>query len=185
MRITGGRYRGRIVGVPKGKLEIRPAMDKMRESVFAVLGDLTGLSFLDLFSGSGIIALEAASRGASPVVCVEKDPAKFAFLLGNVSLAEERVDCRSMPVERFILRNRTPFSVVFCDPPFPYRYRRELLESLAEGPSAAPGGLVLIHFPSEDRLPEAIGSLGVKDEREYGRSRVRFYRNSIAPLADE
>ena len=62
MRITGGLYSGRIVKMPEGDLKIRPAMDRMRESVFAVLGDLTGFSFCDLFSGSGIIGLEAASR---------------------------------------------------------------------------------------------------------------------------
>jgi 16S rRNA (guanine966-N2)-methyltransferase len=180
MRITGGKYRGRSVDVPKGGLEIRPAMDRMRESVFAVLGDLTGLSFLDLFSGSGIIALEAASRGASPVACVEKDPGKFALLLRNVSIATERIDCKSMPVERFILRNKTGFSVVFLDPPFPYRYRVELLSSLADGPSAAPGGLVLLHYPAEDAPPDAIGALVMEDEREYGRSRVRFYRKSLS-----
>ena len=75
MRITGGAYCGRIIELPESSMEIRPAMDRMRESVFAILGDLTGLSFLDLFSGSGIIALEAASRGAHPVVCVERDRA--------------------------------------------------------------------------------------------------------------
>jgi 16S rRNA (guanine966-N2)-methyltransferase len=178
MRITGGKYRGRVVDVPKGGLEIRPAMDRMRESVFAVLGDLTGLSFLYLFSGSGIIALEAASRGASPLACVEKDPAKFTFLLRNVSIATERIECKSMPVERFLLRNKTPYSIVFCDPPFPYRYRIELLASLAKGRSVAPGGLVLIHFPHEDSLPESSLSLALEDEREYGRSIVRFYRKS-------
>jgi 16S rRNA (guanine966-N2)-methyltransferase len=176
MRITGGKYRGRTVDVPKGGLEIRPAMDRMRESLFAVLGDLSGLSFLDLFSGSGIIALEAASRGASPVACVEKDPGKFALLLRNVSIAEERIECKSMPVERFMLRNKTAFSIVFLDPPFPYRYRMDLLSSLAEGPSLAPGGLALIHYPAEDPLPDAIGALVLEDEREYGRSHVRFYR---------
>jgi 16S rRNA (guanine966-N2)-methyltransferase len=176
VRITGGKYRGRTVSVPKGPLEIRPAMDRMRESVFAVLGDLTGLSFLDLFSGSGIIALEAASRGASPVACVEKDPDKFATLVRNVSIADERIECRSMPVERFILRNKTPYSIVFCDPPFPYRYRRELLETLEAGPTLVAGGLVLLHYPSEDAAPDGLGSLAVEDEREYGRSRVRFYR---------
>jgi 16S rRNA (guanine966-N2)-methyltransferase len=178
MRITGGKYKGRSVDVPKGGLEIRPAMDRMRESVFAVLGDLTGLSFLDLFSGSGVIALEAASRGASPVACVEKDPSKFALLLRNVSIADERIDCKSMPVERFILRNKSGFSIVFLDPPFPYKFRSELLSSLAGGPTAAPGGLVLIHYPAEDAPPDAIGALAVEDEREYGRSRVRFYRKS-------
>jgi 16S rRNA (guanine(966)-N(2))-methyltransferase RsmD len=162
--------------VAKGGLEIRPAMDRMRESVFAVLGELVGLSFLDLFSGSGVIALEAASRGASPVACIEKDPGKFALLLRNVSMADERIECKSMPAERFLLRNKRPFSIVFCDPPFPYRYRSELLESLAGGPTAAPGGLVLMHYPAEDPLPETIGALRSEDEREYGRSRVRFYR---------
>jgi 16S rRNA (guanine(966)-N(2))-methyltransferase RsmD len=180
VRITGGKYRGRSVDVPKGGLEIRPAMDRMRESVFAVLGDLAGLSFLDLFSGSGILALEAASRGASPVACVEKDAAKFALLLDNVSLAEERIECKSMPVERFLLRNKTPFSIVFCDPPFPYRYRVELLERLAESPSTAPGGLVLIHYPAEDPVPDAVGTLRAEDMREYGRSRVMFYRRLAA-----
>jgi len=52
--------------VPKGGLEIRPAMDRMRESVFAVLGDLTGLSFLDLFAGSGIIASSGEPRSLAP-----------------------------------------------------------------------------------------------------------------------
>jgi 16S rRNA (guanine966-N2)-methyltransferase len=178
LRITGGRYCGRSVEVPKGGLEIRPAMDRMRESVFAVLGDLGGLSFLDLFSGSGIIGLEAASRGASPVVCVEKDAGKFPLLLKNVSIAEKRIECKSMPVERFILRNKTPFSIVFCDPPFPYRYRSDLLDSLASGPTSASGGLVLIHFPHEYPLPDSVGSLALEDEREYGRSIVRFYRKA-------
>jgi 16S rRNA (guanine966-N2)-methyltransferase len=56
MRITGGQLSGRITKCPEGV--IRPAMDRMRESVFAVLGDLSGKSFLDLFSGSGTIAIE-------------------------------------------------------------------------------------------------------------------------------
>ena len=111
-----------------------------------------------------------------PVNCVEKDPGKFTLLLGNVSLAEERIDCKSMPVERFLLRNKKAFSIIFCDPPFPYRYRAELLENLARSPSTASGGLVLIHYPVEDPLPFSIGSLTQEDEREFGRSRVRFYR---------
>ena len=184
MRITGGKYRGRIVDVPKGPLEIRPAMDRMRESVFAVLGDLTGLSFLDLFAGSGIIGLEAASRGASPVACVEKDPAKFALLLRNASIAGERIDCKSMPVERFILRNPRAFDVVFCDPPFPYKFRKDLLERIGSGRSCAPGGLILVHHPSEDPLPDLIGPLRKVDRREYGRSIVCFYRKEPSKVAE-
>lgn len=176
MRITGGKYRGRTIELSHGSLDIRPAMDRMRESLFAILGDLTGLSFLDLFAGSGILALEAASRGANPVVCVEKDREKFPVLLRNVTIAEERIECKSMPAERFLLRNRMPFDIIFCDPPFPYKYREEILMSLAEGPSLAHGGLVLMHYPSE--FPPSIDpeTLGIEDERNYGRSHVRFYR---------
>ena len=183
MRVTGGKYRGRTVEVPSGPLEIRPAMDKMRESLFSILGDLTGLSFLDLFSGSGILGLEAASRGASPVACIEKDRAKFAALLRNVGVAEEHIECHCMPAERFLLRNKTGFDIVFCDPPFPYRFRAQLLEQLMTAPSLVAGGLALIHYPSEDPPPGEIRGLEVTDERNYGRSRVRFYRK-VHPSSD-
>ena len=85
MRITGGTLKGRTIPVPPGV--IRPAMDRMRESVFAVLGDLSGSSFLDLFSGSGIIILEAASRGAVYLEAVEADRIKWKTLISNVSLS--------------------------------------------------------------------------------------------------
>lgn len=176
MRITGGAYRGRTVEIPQGDLEIRPAMDRMRESVFAVLGDLTGLSFLDLFSGSGIIALEAASRGAYPITCVERDKAKFPYLLRNVSISERRIECKALPVELFLLRNKTSFDLAFLDPPFPYAFRLDLLRSIEKGSALKSGGLALVHFPREDRLPESLGSLETEDERSFGRSIVRFYR---------
>jgi len=82
VRLTGGILVGRQIAVPQG--EIRPAMDRMRESVFGCLGDLTGLSFLDIFTGSGIIALEAASRGALFVEAVEQDKLKRKTLLLNI-----------------------------------------------------------------------------------------------------
>jgi len=61
MRITGGKYCGRTVLCPPG--EIRPAMDRMRISFFSVLSDLQDRRFLDLFSGSGCVAIEALSKG--------------------------------------------------------------------------------------------------------------------------
>lgn len=179
MRITGGVYCGRTVEVPSGPLEIRPAMDRMRESVFGVLGDMTGLSFLDLFSGSGIIALEAASRGAYPITCVERDKAKFPFLLRNVSICERRIECKALPVELFLSRNKSSFDIAFLDPPFPYGFRLELLRSLEKGLTLKPGGLALMHFPREDKLPQSLGSLAAEDERGFGRSIVRFYRKAL------
>lgn len=162
--------------MPEGDLRIRPAMDRMRESVFAVLGDLTGRSFLDLFAGSGILGLEAASRGAGPVVSVEKDRKKFPVLVQNAAIAEPPLFCRAMPAETFILRNRTAFDIVFLDPPFDYPFKLQLLERLERSSSLHTDSLILIHFPREDRLPDSVGSLEGYDIRIYGRSIVRFYR---------
>jgi len=181
MRITGGIYCGRTIELPDAHLAIRPAMDRMRESVFGVLGDMTGLSFLDLFSGSGIIALEAASRGANPIMCIERDRAKFPILLKNVSIAaDQRIECKAQPVELFLARNKVAFDIAFLDPPFPYAFKLDLLKTLVKGYSLKEGGLAIIHFPKEDKLPLKIGSLAVEDERNYGRSIVRFYRSSEA-----
>ena len=66
-------------------------MDRMRESLFAILGDLSGLSFLDLFSGSGVVAIEAASRGAEPIVLVEMDRGKKETIEKNLSFVEEEI----------------------------------------------------------------------------------------------
>ncbi len=180
LRITGGVLKGRRIQVPQGDYEIRPAMDRMRESIFSIVGPLDGLSFLDLFSGSGIIALEAASRGASPVTCVERDRGKLGLLIKNVSIAPERVECRCMPVERFILRCERRYSVVFCDPPFPYAHKADVVRSIAERGVVEPGGLVMIHYPAEEGMPESHAGLALEDERAYGRSTVRFYRMSGA-----
>jgi 16S rRNA (guanine(966)-N(2))-methyltransferase RsmD len=176
MRITGGSLKGRQIKVPNGV--IRPAMDKMRESVFAILGDLSGLSFLDLFSGSGVIALEAASRGAEYVEAVETDPLKRKVLLENVQISPVRINCRFMPVELYVKRAKRPFDLIFCDPPFSYQYKWDLISTICSSALVNEDTLVLLHHPREDRPKEAFPHIIQTDCREYGRSIVIFYKFS-------
>jgi 16S rRNA (guanine966-N2)-methyltransferase len=161
MRITGGFLAGRRVECPPGV--IRPAMDRMRESVFAVLGSLDGCSFLDLFSGSGAVALEAISRGAVAVTLVERDRRKRAVLLRNISIANPPPNVVIAPVERYIARTTECFDVVFADPPFDYPYKEDLIRRIARAASGgtllAGGGRVVIHYPSTEKLPSASGRL--------------------------
>jgi len=173
MRITGGTLCGRTVTVPGGV--IRPAMDRMRESLFAILGDLTGKAFLDMFSGSGICALEAASRGADPVYLVEKDPIKVETIFKNVSIAPNRIECKFMAVELFLKRSKVAFDVIYFDPPFPYKYHESLIEMAGNLPVLKSGGLAVMHRPKERRMGDVIGSMKKNDERVYGRSIVDFY----------
>jgi len=182
MRITGGSLRGRTITVPPGI--IRPSMDKMRESFFGCLGDLSGLSFLDIFTGSGIIAIEAASRGAAYVEAVEQDKLKRKTLLENVSIAPIRIQCRFMPAELYVKRAKKPFDIIFLDPPFPYKFKWELLTQIASSCLVRDNTKILIHRPREDASFESIMTseqnakpphLKKTDSRNYGRSVVDFF----------
>jgi 16S rRNA (guanine(966)-N(2))-methyltransferase RsmD len=150
-------------------------MDRMRESVFAKLGDLSQCSFLDLFSGSGIIALEAASRGADPIEAVEQDPLKRKTLLANVAISPVRIQCRFMSAERYIQRARKSFDIIFCDPPFPYKFKWELVKIIAASPLMKEGSLFLLHRPREDPPTQAMEPLTLKESKNYGRSVVDFF----------
>ncbi|WP_147612598.1 16S rRNA (guanine(966)-N(2))-methyltransferase RsmD [Treponema pectinovorum] len=179
MRITGGKLKGRTIKCPDGV--IRPAMDRMRESVFAILGDLSGKSWLDMFSGSGTIAIEAASRGASQVQLCEKDKIKIKTILENVSITEKelgvKIGCHFMAVELFLKRCKENFDYIFFDPPFPYKFRKDLIKTVDSSSLLKDGGTVMIHYPDEDALPDKIGNLCLVDKRIYGRSIVNFYRS--------
>jgi 16S rRNA (guanine(966)-N(2))-methyltransferase RsmD len=152
-------------------------MDRMRESVFATLGDLSELSFLDLFSGSGVVALEAASRGAAPIEAVEKDPVKRKTLLENVAMSPVRINCHFMAVELYVRRAKTQrvFDLIFCDPPFPYSFKWELLQAIAASPLMGSASRLMIHRPREDRPPESLERLTLQQSKAYGRSVVDFF----------
>jgi 16S rRNA (guanine(966)-N(2))-methyltransferase RsmD len=151
-------------------------MDRMRESVFATLGDIGGKSFLDLFTGSGVIALEAASRGAAPVEAVEKDFRKRGALLKNVAIAPVRINCRFMPAELYVKQAKRPFDYIFCDPPFPYRYRHELAARIAASNLVREASILMLHRPGEDSWEAGVDGFVLADRREYGRSVVDFWR---------
>ena len=161
-------------------------MDRMRESLFAILGDLSGLSFLDLYSGSGCVAIEAASRGAEPVHLVEADKGKKATIEKNLSFIEESHRLFMMDALRFLSSGSYSYSIVYADPPFPMTDKIQILHAAEKGNSVKDNGLFIIHIPSEERKlwPEKDGSFSMIDERKYGRSIVLFYRKEKENVHD-
>ncbi|HEY9595487.1 MAG TPA: 16S rRNA (guanine(966)-N(2))-methyltransferase RsmD [Spirochaetia bacterium] len=176
MRITGGVYRSRQVLCPPGV--IRPSMDRMRQSLFSILGDLEGISFLDLFAGSGIIGIEAASRGAAPVLLVEKDFKKRATILKNISMVESEIELVISPVERFLASNRKSWDIIFLDPPFALEGKGAILDAACAPPHLSPGGLALMHLHTAEKLPTERPGLTLVDRREYGQSLLLFFRRT-------
>lgn len=189
MRITGGKYCSRQVRVPPGI--IRPAMDRMRESMFAILcshygGTLNGFSCLDLFAGSGIIALEAASRGCNFVVLVEKDTKKRSEILDNLEILDnEYYKLYSMSVEQYLRRMRNSqiqFDIIHLDPPFSMENKFLLIQYISNLNLLKKEGTLSIHYPKEDPpLGRIIGNLCCEDDRSYGRSQLLFYRLMDSP----
>lgn len=182
MRITGGLYRSRIVECPPGV--IRPSMDRMRQSLFSILGDLTGVSFLDLFSGSGIIGIEAASRGAEPVLLVEKDHRKKETLHKNIRFVETRIDLVIAPVERFLRNNLRSWDIIFLDPPFDFPEKGAVLDAACMAPHLAEGGIALMHLHAAEKLPTERPGLELFDRREYGQSLLLFFRRAEGAATD-
>ena len=123
VRIIGGEWRRRVLRFPDAE-GLRPTPDRVRETLFNWLGqDLSGLSCLDLFAGSGALGFEAASRGAARVVLVEQSARVAASLQANAHLlgAQERVEIVQADAVKFASSRgaATPrFDVLFLDPPY-------------------------------------------------------------------
>ena len=128
VRIVGGTHRSRLIDVPDA-IGLRPTPDRVRETLFNWLGqDLDGLRVLDLFTGSGALGFEAASRGAAEVVMVEFAPKVMAHLrAAQGTLKFNNVRLLAADGLKFLQTTPEQFDVVFLDPP----YRQEWLPRLA------------------------------------------------------
>ncbi len=176
MRITGGVYRGRRIVCPPGI--IRPAMDKMREALFSMLGPLEQCSFLDLFSGSGIVGIEAASRGADEVHLVEMDHQKKRTIENNIRFVTAPIKLYIASSQGFIRRCRRTYDVVYADPPYSMGNKPQLLQLIRDRDIIPPGGLFIIHHPVKELWEEEFPPFRCIDVRTYGRhSALKFFRN--------
>ena len=175
MRIVAGAYRGRKLQAPRGT-SVRPTSDRVREALFSILGDISGLRVLDLFAGSGALAIEALSRGAASATLVENDRTAIEAIRANLAPLEHA----NAQVERadalvWLGGRRGPFDLVFADPP--YSSARKLAEPLSQKLSAALSPNALIVSESDKRDPLML-AFPLEDERTYGHTRIAIHRAS-------
>ncbi len=123
MRVIAGTHRGRRLESPPGRV-LRPTSDRVREALFSILGNrLPHSRFLDLYAGTGAIGIEAVSRGATRVTCVESTETARKFLRQNISYCEmsKQVTVCAQPVDRFLSQPEYwdgPYDLIFADPPY-------------------------------------------------------------------
>lgn len=172
MRVIAGRHGGRRLSAPKGATT-RPTSDRVREALFSVLGDVTGLTVLDLFAGSGALGIEALSRGAASAEFVERAAPAVSALKANLAslgLAApvHRGDARAF-VRNASAAGRT-YDLVFADPP--YREAERLAADMALGELLAPGGRLVTE--SDRRAPFPV-DIPILFDRRYGDTVIRIH----------
>ena len=174
MKILGGKYKGQNFYMPAG---IRPTQNVLRAAIFDLLGhDLSGLSFLELFAGSGAVSLEAISRGADEVVIVDHNDLNAKTIRencellgidlgGNFSLVH---DDAFKSVKR-LSEEPKRFDIVFFDPPYGQKLAKKTLKLLTLRDILHPQSLVMVQLETSEKL-EIPEDLTVLTQRRYGSS---------------
>jgi len=166
--------------MPKG---IRPTQGKVRKALFDILGDMEGLSLLELFAGSGAVGLEAASQGAEEVVFVDKEKScidKIKENLSVIGLLRYRVMALDAfkAIERFN-QARERFNVIFLDPPYYQELAKKTLKMLVTYDILSPNGFIVIQHFRKDNLPEVVGDLVLFKQKRYGDTVLSFYKKDV------
>jgi 16S rRNA (guanine966-N2)-methyltransferase len=180
-RIIAGRSRGHRLLTPTHR-RTRPTSDKVREAAFNLVGTWAGtageppevmlerFSFLDLYGGSGGVALEAASRGADPVVCVERDRPTAVLARRNAADLDLPVEVVASSVEAFLAGPAQHFDIVWLDPPYDLRADAVAasVTAVVDGGWLAQDGLVVVERSSRDAPPAWPDVLTARRRRRYG-----------------
>ena len=183
MRIIAGSARGRTLQSPKTR-EIRPTRDRVRESIFSILGPVDEMVVLDGFAGSGALGLEALSRGARKAYFF--DPSREAIETIRENIERVRVPDRAL-VKRCRFHQGIessidePCDLVFLDPPYGKELGQAALEALLRAPETLSQHALIVWEMGSDEEAQPPRGFQCVDERIYGSSRILFLR----PVAAE
>ena len=182
MRIVAGSAKGRVLAAPKSDDVIRPTADRVRETIFNVLGQrCDGLTVLDLFAGTGALGLEAISRGAIKAVLVDRNREALELCRANTATLKfgdrvEIVNSGALEAVAMLGKKKQVFELVFSDPPYKLNAGVSVLEALQQANLVSEGGVAVIERGRDEELPERVGRFERIDERDFGAAIVTMFR---------
>lgn len=187
MRITGGTLRSRQLKAPRGQ-STRPTSDRVREALFAILDSaraVAGARVLDLYAGTGALAIEALSRGAAHATLVESSRDALAALRANVAAlglqGQTRIVAGDVRSHVESLSRRGPFDLVLADPPWEMvdaGHPQAVIASLAHSGGLADHAIVVLEHAARSPSPR-IDGLVPTDTRRYGDTALAFFKTGI------
>jgi 16S rRNA (guanine966-N2)-methyltransferase len=179
--VIAGRFGGRRLRAPRGR-GTRPTAERVREAIFSMLGELDGEAVLDVFAGTGALAIEALSRGAARAVLVERDRHALEALRANLAaLGLGAAEAEVRPGEglrtlRTARERGETYDLIFVDPPYNHagELGRELREALP--PLLAPRARVVVESDRRTAPPDL--ALEVELRRRYGDTCITIHRQT-------
>lgn len=178
-RITGGRDRGRRIRIP-AKAGLRPTSERVRAAIFSMIGAgaVVDKRVLDLYAGTGVLALEALSRGAESAVFVEDNGRRceeIRRLLGEFGM-DEKGQVRRGKVERVLGQMDDRFDLVFADPPYDNDPWETVMLMLNERDLLRDCAFVVAEHRHDRRLSDGYGGLTLATNRRHGDTAISIYR---------
>lgn len=174
MRIIGGIQKGKVINVPRG-LPVRPTTDFAKEGLFNILNnkvDYESISCLDLFSGTGHISLELASRGSTKITAVDMNAKCVGFLRNTSTDFGFRINTIKSDVFTFLKHTSDKCDLIFADPPYDLPNIPEIHKLVFENELLNEGGLLIIEHGPKTNL-ESLDCF--KQHRKYGNVNFSFF----------
>lgn len=175
MRVIAGQHKGRKLATPPGRSrDVRPTSDRARETLFALLGRLSGVRVLDLFAGTGALAIEAISRGADSAVLVDTNLKLARRNVEALGIANRCELVRSDAI-RYLERSSERFGLICCDPPYKLADRLGPDLSRLLPPRLARFGRLAVESSARKPLELDLPQLELVAERTIGEALIRVW----------
>lgn len=181
MRITAGELKNRKIKSREGR-ETRPTLERIKEAIFSIIGDKVEKAvFLDLYSGTGNIAIEALSRGAARAVMIEQDKDALRIIIENLNNLglDRRARAYKNDVFRaleILGRKNEKFDIIFLDPPYKENITTDTIKKLSEIGLLEKDGIIISEHSVYEKLDNRIDNFVKYDERDYNKKIVSFYK---------
>lgn len=187
MRIVGGKHRSRLLITADGK-GTRPTMDKVREAMYDRLGQwVIDKSILDLFAGSGSVALEGISRGMSSAILVDGSVKAIEIIQKNVDMLKEKEACGILRMEatqalRYLKKQGKSFDLIFLDPPYGKVDLEKILHLIDQYGLLSENGYIVAETLDEEKMP--IGAYILEKKMTYGFTALHYLRRKTNVESD-
>ena len=178
IKIIAGKNKGFVLKTKDG-LTTRPTLNRVKENIFNIIKDLVPDSnFLDLFSGSGGIALEAISRGAKRAVLVEKDKTAFNIVLTNIQKTKtsDHVKAFNLDYERFLKTSKEKFDIIYVDPPYDLDVYEKTLNLIGKYDLLLDQGIIIVESKNDKIIPLENDYFLCYRNITYGNTKIWFYK---------